>query len=305
MEGCQSKPPYDLNIPVKVGSNTTLIAMVRRALALGYQTIALNTEVHQGQFITKKDKSKPPPGDFLADFPAPTQLSLSPSDYPSLAKRGLTPTILNRLTITMTNNDFMIAYNKSSVAKQYDLLAINCSTSPALTALLKSSFRFDLLCFNPDQVVGGLRWTRKLYSECVDRHVHFELCYAPMIRNSEDRRRVMSQALNYQAVGRSRSIVLSSEARSPLELRSPGDVSNLGFLLGLKQSQGVDAVNKAGTKVHKAALGRRMGPFRARVEKLGPDNLHLAPTNTNQAANQVDLKLDDEGGSPLEMDQSL
>ena len=90
------------------------------------------------------------------------------------------------------------------------------------------------------KVVGGLRWTRKLYSECVDRHVHFELCYAPMIRNSEDRRRVMSQvyhkcqrilatqlkflyqALNYQAVGRSRSIVLSGEARSPLELRSPG-----------------------------------------------------------------------------------
>ena len=170
--------------------------------------------MHQGQFITKKDKSKPPPADNLADFPAPTVLNLSPSDYPSLAERGLTPTILNRLTITMTNNDFMIAYNKSGVAKQYDLLAINCASSPALTALLKSSFRFDLLCFNPDQValtakkssqykkctdiasckvVGGLRWTRKLYSECVERHIHFELSYAPMVRNSEDRRRVMSQ----------------------------------------------------------------------------------------------------------------
>ena len=54
----------------------------------------------------------------------------------------------------MTNNDFMIAYNKSAVAKQYDLLAINCASSPALTALLKSSFRFDLLCFTPDQVIS-------------------------------------------------------------------------------------------------------------------------------------------------------
>merc|ERR1712037_914498 len=97
------------------------------------------------------------------------------------------------------------------------------ASSPALTALLKSSFRFDLLCFNPDQVVGGLRWTRKLYSECVDRHIHFELSYAPMVRSSEDRRRVMSQALNYQAVGRSRAIIITSEARSPLELRSPGN----------------------------------------------------------------------------------
>jgi len=298
MDGCQSKPPYDLNIPVKVGPNTSLIAMVRRAFALGYSTIALNTEVHQGQFITKKDKSKPPPADNLADFPAPTQLNLSPSDYPSLAARGLTPTILNRLTITMTNNDFMIAYNKSAVAKQYDLLAINCASSPALTALLKSSFRFDLLCFNPDQVVGGLRWTRKLYSECVDRHIHFELSYAPMVRNSEDRRRVMSQALNYQAVGRSRAIIITSEARSPLELRSPGDVSNLGFLLGLKQAQGVDAVNKTGITVHKAAIGRRMGPFRARVEKLDQSNLHLAPDLAD--INQEEEKLPD----AVDMDQS-
>ena len=30
---------------MKVGPNTTLLAMVRRALALGYSTIALNTEV--------------------------------------------------------------------------------------------------------------------------------------------------------------------------------------------------------------------------------------------------------------------
>merc|ERR1719187_2493646 len=110
---------------------------------------------------------------------------------------------------------------------------------------------------------------------------------------------VMSQALNYQAVGRSRSIVLSSEARSPLELRSPGDVSNLGFLLGLKQSQGVDAVNKTGITVHKAALGRRMGPFRARVEKLGPDNLHLAPNPAD--INQEEEKLPD----AVAMDQSL
>ena len=128
-------------------------------------------KVHQGQFITKKDKSKPPPADNLVDFPLPTQLDLSPSDYPLLAEKGLRPTILNRLTITMANNDFMIAYNKSSVAKQYDLLAINCegsrgssSSQASLTALLKSSFRFDLLCFNPDQVAQRNSRNEKYFS---------------------------------------------------------------------------------------------------------------------------------------------
>lgn len=252
--------------------------------------------MHQSQFITRKDKSKKEPaGDILLDFPPPTLLSIGPCDYPALAEQGLKPTILNRLTINMVNNDFMIAYNKSTVAKQYDILAINCSTSPGLTALLKSSFRFDILSFSPDQVISGIKWTRKLYYECVERHVHFELSYGPMIRSSVDRRRVISHSHTYHAVGKSRAILITSEARNPLELRAPADVANLGFLLGLKQAQGVTAVERAGQAVHKAGLGRRMGPFRVRVEKLGEDNQCLAPT-------RVDLEHDENESAAEEME---
>lgn len=288
-EAVVSEGPFDLNIPVVCSNHTTLLAMVKRAIALGYTTVALNTEVNQSQFITRKEKGKKEQGgNMLLDFPAPTQLSLEPSDYPLLAGQGLKPTILNRLTINMTNNDFMIAYNKSSIAKQYDLLAISCSSSPGLLALLKSSFRFDIICFQPDSVVSGVKWTRKLYVECLERNVHFELNYAPMIRSSVDRRRVISQAHTYQAVGRSRAVLLSSGARAPLELRAPTDVANLGFLLGLKQGEGVAAVRAAGAKVQRAALGRRMGPFRVRVMKLTHDNRHLAPKDalTEEAATE-------------------
>lgn len=277
MEECRSEGPYDLNLPVACAPDSSLLQVVRRALSLGYRTIALNTEVHQSQFVTKKEKGRKEGANVLADFPAPPALALTPSDYPALHALSRAPTILTRLTITMTNNDFMIAYNKSAVAKTYDLLAINCSSSPALTALLKSSFRFDLLTFTPDQVVGGIRWTRKLYYECVERHVHFEINYAPMIRGSEDRRRVISQAHTFHDVGRSRAILLSSAARAPLELRAPTDVGNLGFLLGLKQAAGVAAVQAAGAKVERAAMGRKMGPFRVRLAVLGEENMHLAP----------------------------
>ena len=40
------------NLHPKVGPNTTLITMVRRALALGYSTIALNTEVTKNQLAS-------------------------------------------------------------------------------------------------------------------------------------------------------------------------------------------------------------------------------------------------------------
>jgi len=299
MERCRSEGPYDLNIPALCGASATLLQVVRRALALGYRTIALNTEVHQSQFITKKEKGKKEGGNVLADFPAPPALALAPSDYPALHALGRAPTILTRLTISMTNNDFMIAYNKSQVAKTYDLLAINCSSSPALTALLKSSFRFDLLTFTPDQVVGGIKWTRKLYYECVERHVHFEINYAPMIRSSEDRRRVISQAYTFHDVGRSRAILLSSGARAPLELRAPADVGNLGFLLGLKQAAGVAAVQAAGAKVEKAAMGRKMGPFRVRLEVLGEENMHLAPAPAEEIVHLAPAPVEEEGGGEV------
>ena len=152
----ENSAPYDLNIPVQCADTTTPLALVKRALALGYTTLALNTEVSQAQFLTKKQakhshqaKQSQQQGNqaTLTDFPAPHSVNLTPADYPGLASRGGKPTILTRLTITIANNDFMIHYNKSAVAKQYDLLAVNVTTTAALQALLKSSFRWDILTF--------------------------------------------------------------------------------------------------------------------------------------------------------------
>ena len=52
-------------------------------------------------------------------------------------------------------------------------------------------------------------------------------------------------------------------------------------------------------QVHKAAIGRRMGPFRARVEKLDQSNLHLAPDLAD--INQEKENLPD----AVDMDQSM
>jgi len=294
--------PYDLNIPTTCASHTTLKHMVRRALALGYQTIALNTEVNQNQFLTRKQaKDKAKNIEYMADFPQPPTVSLTTDDYPNLASRGLVPTILTRLTIYITNNDFMIHYNKSSIAKQYDLLAINVSSSPCLSSLLKSSFRWDILSFTPGQVVGGVKWTRKLYYECVEKNVHFELPYSPLIRDSLDRRRVISHAHTYHAVGKSRNIIFTSEARAPLELRSPTDVANLAWIMGLTENQGKEAVGVKGWAAHKAAVGRRMGPFQVRVEKIGEENLNKVPASPQESEEEV-KESDEESSEESDMD---
>lgn len=277
----ENTAPYDLNIPVDCSATTTPSLIIKRALALGYRTIALNVqvglyyyyyiiivfgEVSQSQFLTKKQAKNKSSDNTLADFPPPPSVKLSPEDYPDLASRGLTPTILTRLTISITSNDFLLHYNKSSVAKQYDLLAINIQTAPCLLALLKSGFRWDILTFSPGKDV--MKWSRKLYYECVDKNIFFELSYSGLIRDREERRRIISQAHNYHSVGKSRNIILTSGARVPMELRASTDVSNLAFILGLTANQGADSLRVTSWGCQKAAVGRRMGPFQVRVENL-------------------------------------
>lgn len=218
--------------------------------------------------MTKKKKQKAGELNKLSEFPEPTIVKLNPEDYPNLHSRGLKPKILTRLTIMISDNDFLIHYNKSEIVKNYDLLAIIPKTAQCLISLLKSSFRFDILSYTPDLIYSGVKWQRKLYNECIEKFIHFELMYAPAIVDREDRRKTIGLSHSYQSIGKSKKIFFSSSATKPIELRSPSDVANLAFIFGMNENQGKDAVKKHCLDIYKAALGRKLGVYRVRVEKI-------------------------------------
>ena len=78
----------DLNIPVDLGSDPReKLDVVRRALTLGYQTLALNVSVDQKDLSSKSKSSKKKGKDdskVLFDFPESAVLKLEPSDYPGI-----------------------------------------------------------------------------------------------------------------------------------------------------------------------------------------------------------------------------
>ena len=61
----------------------------------------------------------------------------------------------------------------------------------------------------------------------IARGVHFEICYAPALRDSSARRNLISNAQQLLRLTRGRNVVLSSGAERPMELRGPHDVANL------------------------------------------------------------------------------
>ena len=303
----------DLNIPW-YGATGQLSTkdLIRRALLLGYETIAINVSLNQKELLSKgkerqKAKKAKTSGNAeqdqgLLDFPDPPVIDLNSSDYPDLASKNKTPVVLTRLTLTFSNNDFLPIFNNSKNADKYDILAICPTSALALQNLLKSNFKADMIAFDPENNLSGdvanatadiVRWTRKLYNECVEKNMYFELPYAPAIRDSTVRRRIIRQSHIYHAVGKSKNVIISSDAKHVLELRGPHDVANLGHLFGLNEQQGKFAVSSMANEAIRSAAGRKIGPYRATVQRIE----HLSKDERWKIPNSVDCKESYQGSS--------
>jgi len=310
----------DLNIP---GYGTTgqipTKDLIRRALLLGYETIAINVSVNQKDLLSKgKERQKAKKAktigsaeqdQALLDFPDPPVIDLNSCDYPDLASKNKTPVVLTRLTLTFSNNDFLPIFNNSKNVDKYDILAICPTSALALQNLLKSNFKADIIAFEPENNLSTgdvanstpdtiVRWTRKLYNECVEKNMYFELPYAPAIRDSTVRRRIIRQSHIYHAVGKSKNIIISSDAKHVLELRGPRDVANLGHLFGLNEQQGKFAVSNMANEAIRSAAGRKIGPYRATVQRIE----YLPKDERWKIPNSVDYKENDQG---LSSDESM
>jgi ribonuclease P/MRP protein subunit RPP1 len=139
--------------------------------------------------------------------------------------------------------------------------------------------------------------------ECVEKGFFFEIPYSPCIRDGTARRRIIAQSHNYHAVGKSKNIIISSEALTPLELRGPHDVANLGFIFGLNEQQGKEAVKNSAILAVQNAAGRKLGPYRALIQNKAdltssemwkiPDDSSESEENESSSSSESEEKSDE------------
>jgi len=132
----------------------------------------------------------------------------------------------SRLTATLSEAAHAYALNPSNgVTPTYDLVAAVPTTEPL----------FDQCCRQLDVDLISLPLAERLpfrlslppIAAAIARGVHFEICYAPALRDSSARRNLISNAQQLLRLTRGRNVVLSSGAERPMELRGPHDVANL------------------------------------------------------------------------------
>ncbi|KAG5190049.1 RNase P subunit p30-domain-containing protein [Tribonema minus] len=89
------------------------------------------------------------------------------------------------------------------------------------------------------------------------RNIYFEVCYGPTLRSAGARKHLINNTRGLVQFTSGRGLLLSGDANSPLQIRSPQDIANIAQLLGLSEQAALAAVSTNAQQVLLRAESRR------------------------------------------------
>lgn len=203
--------------------------------------MAIEQTIYHEKLITGKNKD-----------PIPEPINLD--DLTTKTNRKLR--LFNRLTIAYSDPSISFITAKSLNYKKYHLVAALPLTEAALQHSCQS-FQSDIITYNTNTI--KFRLSRKIYYVAIKRNMFFEIKYAPVILNSQERRATITRSQQYHMVGKSKSIIISSEAKNKFQLRGVYDIANLGLIFGLSEEQAKSSISSLCKKLLLSADCRILG----------------------------------------------
>ncbi|XP_039191913.1 ribonuclease P protein subunit p30 isoform X3 [Crotalus tigris] len=195
---------------------------------VGYSAVAINYIVNYEE--KKKEIVKPI-----------TPAELFPS-LPLVQGKSKPIKILSRLTLVVSDPSHCNVLRATSTnIKYYDIFAV-FPKNAKLFHVACTTLDVDLVCVDVTEKLPFFI-KRPSVNVAIERGIYFELIYVPAIKDSTMRRYTISNACSLMQICRGKNIILSSGAEKPIQLRSPYDVANLGWLFGLSESNGKATVS--------------------------------------------------------------
>lgn len=158
-----------------------------------------------------------------------------------------------RLTLILDNPQQNYGVNiQNEIIKSYDLLAIQPTTDKMLQNAIQS-LHPDIISIDISQSRLPCQLKHGLARQAIDKGIHFELTYGPVL-NESNRRNVISNARMISRVTKGRNTFLSCSSNDHWAIRGPSDVAALAEFFGVAKSGGVvssvpkECLKKAGMK---------------------------------------------------------
>ncbi|AET38710.1 RNA-binding RNA processing protein RPP1 Ecym_3212 [Eremothecium cymbalariae DBVPG len=229
----------DLNVPwpqksYEVKPTALEIDQLKKTLitlhTLGYTHVVLNFTVpHNTKFPKDNGQLNPIKVSLLQDVISLTRIK-----------------IYTRITVVV--DDPSKGQSLTKVSSQFDIVAAMPISEKGLT-LATTNLDIDLLTFEYGNRLPAFLKHKNICS-CVNGGVKLEIVYANALRDMQTKRQFIINAKNVIRASRSRGIVVSSGAESPLECRNVLGVSSVIKFMGLRS----DRCSKAMTELASLVL---------------------------------------------------
>lgn len=209
--------------------------IINTFIEYGYTLIAVNTTVNcsllsVGNSNRKKRKIVECNSDKEENDWVPTPKLINHDDFKL--------TIVNRLTVKITNIGQLHRILDSQNFKSYNILAVEPLNDQVFQDLVNFS-SIDIITCSIKTFI-----TSKQYTIATEKNIYFEISYTPMLVNYVARQDTLSLAHLFHMKGKSKNVIITSGAVNKLDIRNPHDVMNLGILLGLSKKQTKESITQ-------------------------------------------------------------
>jgi RNase P/RNase MRP subunit p30 len=167
--------------------------------------------------------------------------------------------LYSRLNVIVHDNQSLHYLKRAEVQQHFDLISLQPATRDILLYLLSATtIQHELLVLDPSDP-EILPFPSKLMRAAAERGIAFELIYGNALRDPFERRNLLAfgRSLGTNIFKRGQSIVFSSNATNPLQIRSPYDMMEIGQLFGFNEEISKKMVNENPMDVLARSFSRR------------------------------------------------
>lgn len=238
----------DLNILHDPSDQKTTTEVVKLAVELGYDVVAINIDVGdvslrlsdeaESTSGAPKGKKRKKQQEKMKSIPAPFKVDPRHLDFAEREATGKQPfRQYSRLTLTVEDPDMVHNALKHPTIQEYDIVAVYPKTEPIFTTIINKT-EIDMITMDMNERAP---WVSKgrLVQMAIEKGITFEISYSSALSDSSQRREAFCNGRDMvRACGRKRDgLVFSSRATRPIELRSPFDAANLTLLFGVNNAE--------------------------------------------------------------------
>ncbi|XP_037421357.1 uncharacterized protein LOC119286114 isoform X1 [Triticum dicoccoides] len=261
---------FDLSLLPSPNSNSRLLAAAR-ALELGYAAVALD-HPHRG-LLADADRCHTAPFPALSSLPLPPSASLHRSRNGSPTSEPFRQ--YTRITLSLDSAAAAasaLAPSAARLLRTYDIVAARPLTQAALDHLCQSATEIDVISIDFSHKLP-FRLKLPTIKLALQRGIHFEIAYSPLIDDVNSRRQVLAEANLLVDWTKGKNLIISSAAHNANEIRGPYDVINLcAFLLGLSMERAKAAMSvNCRLLISKATRKKHFYKETIRIDRLLPN----------------------------------